>query len=221
MGYGKQQLVAPAVEPLDLDTVKDHLRIDDNDDDTVISTVWIPAARSLVEKFTDRLLITQTWRITLDGFPYGIRSAVNRRDRGPAGLAGAALNCGGSVMYDVGLRLPLSPVQSVSAIAYYDATNTKQTLDPSTYDFDPTTSPQRILPVFASFWPSTYPRTQAVQVDVVAGFGSSPTSIPAELIGAMLLQIELWFRASDIAPSSNLHDRVADILAVNWSGRLE
>lgn len=60
----------PAKEPLTLQDVKDHLRLDGNDE-----AMWlrgaIVAARRQAEEYTGRALITQTLDLTLQGFPAG------------------------------------------------------------------------------------------------------------------------------------------------------
>lgn len=60
--------IAPAQEPVDLDTVKAHLRIDGDDDDAMLSSL-ITAARMMAEQITGRSLITQTWAYKLDEWP--------------------------------------------------------------------------------------------------------------------------------------------------------
>lgn len=61
-------ITAPAAEPLSLARVKEHLRIDSNDDDLLLSNLII-VARQEAEKITRRALVTQTWELVLDTFP--------------------------------------------------------------------------------------------------------------------------------------------------------
>lgn len=56
---------APAVEPVTLEAVKNHLKVDSNDDNLLI-TALITTARQLAEKETHRAFITQTWQMYLD-----------------------------------------------------------------------------------------------------------------------------------------------------------
>lgn len=51
----------PAVEPLKLADVKDHLRVTSDDEDVLISSL-IPVAREMAEQRTHRALIDQEWR---------------------------------------------------------------------------------------------------------------------------------------------------------------
>ena len=59
---------AAASEPLTLDEYKEHLRLDGNDQD-VLLTREIAAARTEVENYTGRRCINTTLRMKLDSFP--------------------------------------------------------------------------------------------------------------------------------------------------------
>ena len=59
---------APAIEPISLAEAKAFLRVEHDDDDDLIAAL-IAAARSEIEIATRRMLIQQTWRIVLDGWP--------------------------------------------------------------------------------------------------------------------------------------------------------
>ena len=60
-------ITPPAIEPLDLVAAKNYLRVESEADDDLISDL-IVAARLECEHRTGRCFITQTWRLTLDGF---------------------------------------------------------------------------------------------------------------------------------------------------------
>jgi len=61
-------IIPPAVEPVTLQEVKDHLRIVIADDDTILAFT-IQSAREHVEDMISRALITQTWELVLNRFP--------------------------------------------------------------------------------------------------------------------------------------------------------
>ncbi len=61
-------ITGPALEPVSLDDAKAHLRLDTDDDDTLVMTI-ITAARLHVEAATRRVLIEQSWRVYLDAWP--------------------------------------------------------------------------------------------------------------------------------------------------------
>lgn len=56
---------APAAEPVTLEEAKNHLKVDSNDDNLLI-TALITTARQLAERETKRAFITQTWEMVLD-----------------------------------------------------------------------------------------------------------------------------------------------------------
>lgn len=100
-----KRTVSPTTEPVTLPEAKGHLNITVADDDTLISGL-ISAAREVCETFTRRALVSQTWRMDLDGFP----------------------------MDEIQLA-PLE-LQSVTSVAYIDADGVAQTVDPGKYAVD-------------------------------------------------------------------------------------
>ena len=66
--FSQQVLVAPLIEPLSLVEAKAWLRVDTPSEDDLIAAL-ITAARLVIEAETRLLLITQSWRLTLDRWP--------------------------------------------------------------------------------------------------------------------------------------------------------
>lgn len=99
-------ITAPVEEPIKLAQARKFCRIDADitDEDSLISDVWIPAARQFVEAQTSRALAPQTLQAVFDRFP-------RRRI----------------------LPLPRFPLIEVVSIKYDDATGTEQTLGASSY----------------------------------------------------------------------------------------
>ncbi len=86
----------PAIEPVGLAEMKNHLRLDGTQEDDLVATL-ITAARLMVEAMSGRMLIDQTWRIVLDGWPTSDT-----------------------------LRLPVGPVRQVLAARVFDAAGLPQ-----------------------------------------------------------------------------------------------
>ena len=84
-------LAGPASEPLALAEAKAFLRLDDDAEDALVTTL-IAAARLHVEGTSGRALLAQSWRLVLDGWP---RDGV--------------------------VELPVSPLISLAGITAYDA----------------------------------------------------------------------------------------------------
>ncbi|WP_069445129.1 head-tail connector protein [Methyloceanibacter stevinii] len=106
---------APAAEPISLAEAKAHLRIDTDDEDTLISSL-IVAARMLVERSLGLALITQSWSHFLDAVPQ--RGCV---------------------------ALPLGPVQAVSAVNLHGGEGGMSTVDAGSYDIDVLSDPARVV----------------------------------------------------------------------------
>ncbi|MBV9558135.1 MAG: phage head-tail connector protein [Pseudolabrys sp.] len=100
-------LTPPASEPLSLAEAKAWLRVEHDDDDDVI-TALIAAARLHVEALTRRALITQSWRLVLDGWP-----VTGRIDMTPA------------------------PLRTLNAARVYDAGGVTHSVDTQAFVVDP------------------------------------------------------------------------------------
>jgi uncharacterized phiE125 gp8 family phage protein len=157
----------PASEPLFIEEVKQHLHVDSEEQDALLFAL-IAAARQHLDGETGylgRSLITQTWELTLDHFPFGENP----------------------------IYLPLPPIQSISQITYIDPAGVTQTLASNKYQLsaDKTWLPS-VRPAYAEYWPTTRNQKDAVQVRFVAGYGDS-NDIPGPLKVGMLLLIGHYF----------------------------
>jgi len=66
--YSVKLLTAPTAEPVSVTEVKDFLKIEHTDSDSLISK-QIKASREAAESHTHRAFVTQTWALKLDKFP--------------------------------------------------------------------------------------------------------------------------------------------------------
>ena len=153
-----QLVTPPAEEPVSLIDAKLHLRVDFDEDDTLIASL-ITAARLAAETKTGRQFTTARWKMVLDSFPGPSLMGV------PAGqtftLPGHAI------------LLLKCPVQAVVAIRYLDMGAVEQTMPAATYTVDNACEPARITPVFGQIWPICLPQIGAVSVIFDAGYGSA------------------------------------------------
>ena len=68
MRYSLTQVTPPAIEPVTLAELKDHLRIDAGMEDSLLLG-FITTAREWCEGYQNRAYITQTWELGLDEWP--------------------------------------------------------------------------------------------------------------------------------------------------------
>lgn len=149
----------PTNEPLTLQQAKDHLRLDTDDDDSLLVDL-IKAARVWVEGQTHRALLTQTWDYGIDGgWPY-------RRGQ----------------PY---IKLPLNPVASITSITYVDGTSPNPTLASTQYTVAARKHGSFIVPAYNVTWPTVRCVPDAVVVRFVAGESTCPK--PLERAIALLV----------------------------------
>lgn len=151
-----QLITAPATEPITLAEAKLHLRVDGEDENSLI-TAQIAAARQAAENFMGRSIISQTWRGVLDAWP---TSDV------------------------VELRRPW--VRSITAVRYIDVAGTQQTLPNTEYRLVDRGEDDygRLQPAFGKSWPGVRDDAAVIEIDFVTGWASAgavPESIKAAI----------------------------------------
>ena len=182
------QLITPAAqEPVSILEARQHLRVDFDDDDALIS-VLISAARQAAETLTGRQFITARWKLVLDSFPgpslMGVPAGV------PFTLPGHAI------------LLTKGPVQSVVAVNYLDMAGVLQTMPAANYAQDLFCEPARITPVFGQIWPIPLPQIGAVSVTFDAGYGA-PEQVPEGIKSWIKLRVgSLYAHREDLAALS-------------------
>jgi uncharacterized phiE125 gp8 family phage protein len=149
-------IAGPAEEPLALADAKTFAKIETVEDDALVQAL-IVAARLKLEAATRRFLVTQTWRLK----------------RPTAGLGRT-------------VRVPVAPVQSVSAIRWRDPGGAATTLDPSAYQVEPAALPALVTLLQAP------PATGFVELDLVMGYGAA-AAVPEPLRHALRLLVATWY----------------------------
>lgn len=140
-------VTAPFGEPIGLDEARLHLKSDGTEDDSLI-LANIAAVRAFAEHETNRRLIAQTLRLTLDRFP----------------------TCDDIVLYT-------GPVLAVSSVKYVDDAGVLQTLDAADYQVDLYAEPARSRPAYGETWPTTRSGDlAAVRVEFIAGYAAPMTA---------------------------------------------
>lgn len=103
-----KRLSGTAADIVALDRLKQHLRLDHEDDDELIRD-YLAAAVDLVERETSRILAPAVFEWRIDEWPCGTRF----------------------------LALPVGPVRDVLSIAYIDAEEIEQSLPATDWDWEP------------------------------------------------------------------------------------
>jgi hypothetical protein len=168
----------PTEEPISLFDAKKHLRVDNDYDDTLIGAL-ITSARTMVEMTINRCLLTQTllWTMSQDP-PSGALPLL------PLPLLILPVILTAPQVMNKPLELPRSPVQSITSITETDIMGNVTTLDTTQYIPDLAVDPARVR----LNWLVVPRWLQHIQVTFVAGYGSTPASVPLPIV----LAIKMW-----------------------------
>lgn len=174
-----------SIEPLTLDAMKLHLRVDGTAEDDAI-TAYMKAARIFCEDYTGRAFINQTWRLKIDDFP----SLVKNQH-----------------YYDAFIELPRAPLSSVTSITYIDADGNVQTLSTDIYDVDTDSYVGGVYLAYGQSYPATRNQRHAVTVTYVAGYGASASDVPALFIHAIkLLTGHFYEQREPVSFANNMYE---------------
>lgn len=186
------QTQEPACEPVGLPEALNYCRVDpDLTEELSLVKLLLSAARRYAEHYTARSLITQKWRLTLDGFPGAGLMGMNWRS-GYAGLNWRTgfLHPGPPVLLERG------KVQKVDSIAYTATDGTTVTIsNPAApnYAIDLSGPVARLTPGFGYVWPIPLPQIGCVRIDYTAGYGDTPDTIPEGIRDWILMRVKSRF----------------------------
>lgn len=157
-------VTAPTALPVTLAEVKAQLRIEHDDEDLYLDRL-INAGIGMVDAkgMLGQGLITQTWAQWMANSP-------------PREVA-----------------LQLGPVQSVTAVKYYDANGDLQTDTLANYDVFGLSRSKTIKPKAGYSWPTAQVRQDAIKIEYVIGFGDASTDVPETIRHAMLMLVAYWY----------------------------
>jgi len=160
------QLTAPSFEPLTTAELKAHLRVDLNDEDALIAAIGV-AARDYCERQTGHILCSRSMYLEAEGFP----------------------------AYSGDIVLPLTPVASVTQLAWRTAASGGSTLQVGVvntdYRFTAALGRIRTMPSVTE-WPATALISDAVQVTAVIGYANA-AAVPEIAKHAIRLLAGHWY----------------------------
>jgi len=164
--------VAPTAAPVSLVEAKAHLRVDHSDDDSLIEGL-IEAATAYLDGWTGILG----------------RALVTQTWRQDLAAFGDPI------------RLPLSPVASVSSVTYYDQAGAEQTLSASAYVLLADSAGAYIDLASGQSWPAVANKADPVRVTFVTGYGAA-SDVPRPIRQAILLHLGLLYEHREAASGS-------------------
>lgn len=160
----------PLSEPIDLSDFEGQTRLQGQlSDEATTVELMITAVRERAEAITRRALVTQSWKLTLDAFPYTANP----------------------------INLPLPPLQTVDSITYIDSNGDQQTLDPLSYRVGTSGEPGYVKPAYGLYWPITLNDTDVVEINFTCGYGpiapATSLNVPKGIIQWCLINVANLF----------------------------
>lgn len=170
------RVTAPSTSPISLAEAKAQMRVEGTDDDTIIQRL-IDAAVAFVDV------------------------------QGALGFAMITQTWGQWLSPNPGtVQLSLGPVQSVSAVKYYDVDGVLQTATLS--DFNVFGTPNRITvsPKAGNAWPVTQTRDDAIKIEYVIGYGATSASVPQTVRHALMMLVAHWYENRETSSEKQMVD---------------
>lgn len=168
-----EKLVAAAERaPVSRDEAKRHLRINHSEDDFYLDSL-ILTATSHAESWTRRAFITQSWSYCPELSEWwSLRT---------------------------GIRLPRSPLQSITAFRYYNDRGLLTIWDAGNYEADLISTPGAVYVRDGDTWPEVEDRRNLpVEIEYIAGYGDRPDDVPFPIRHAILMLIGHWYANREI-----------------------
>lgn len=184
---GQLSLVIPPIaEPVTYAQAKLQVKENDDHQKSRIEDL-IVSSRQWIEKFLNRAILSQSFRLFLNDFP-----------------------CSDSIW------LPMPPLQAVTHVKYFDTAGVQQTLVANTdYVVDlwhETEGKGRIYLPPDTDWPSVQAdREKAIEIQFIAGWKGitaeatpasfAETGLPVAIAQGLLLDVQLKFEGEQLAPA--------------------
>ncbi len=185
-------LSAPAIEPVSEGEAQAHLRIS-SEDELALMLGHIRTARQMVESWTGRALISQSWRWMLDGWPGHVP-----QDWWDGARQGAIST--GTARF---IEMPKAPLLSVSAVTLFNDADQATVWAAANYYVDTASVPGRLVLRNTASAPMPQRSANGLQIDFTCGYGAGPGDVPAPLRQAVLMLCAHYFENREVMQNAD------------------
>jgi len=178
---GLKIVTGPAATPVSRTEARNHLRLDDDVDDSLVRA-YIQAATDWAENYTGRFLVSRTCQMMLDGARELESPLWEGMRTGPSNVA-----------YLDHIELAAAPVISVESIKYYSDDDTQYTWAASNYFVDTFSEPAKVVLRDGGTYPTDLRAANGLEINFTAGYGSNPSATPEAIKVAILQYIAFLY----------------------------
>jgi uncharacterized phiE125 gp8 family phage protein len=183
-------------EPVTLDEVKTHLKVDGTEEDAYLTTL-IKSARRMCEAYTSLSFVTQTRSVKMDRFPCNWLTNPRRY-----------------------VYLPYGPVKSVVSFTYVDGNGDEQTLAQDTdFYLDTDSDIARLRAV--NDWPSTQSQPNAIEILYTAGDDVDQVNDTAKTMVLQCIGDMYEKRQNEGSPLTASVRQMGDMIKVYWNANAD
>lgn len=179
---GLTLLTAPALEPVGETELMAHLRLNSELEAGLLHG-HIRTARHLIESWTGRALISQSWRWFLDAWPQ------SREEGWWDGVHQGAI--GGTASRFI--ELPKAPLRSIDSVVLFDDADVQTVWSAGNYFADIAGTPGRMMLRQGAVPPNGGRAANAIQISFTCGFGDAPGDVPAPIRQAVMMLAAHYF----------------------------
>ena len=160
-----KRTTAPLIDPITVAKVKEFLRIEHSEEDSLLNGL-ILAATDTCEKYLERALITQTYTMYTNFYPY-------EKDY---------------------YQLYYGPIQNIVSVTSYTYVDTTVTFPATKYYLADSEQNGKVVLDYSEVWDTNVLRPRnGVETIYVAGYGDDPEDIPTGIREGMMHLIAYWY----------------------------
>jgi len=200
---------AETADLISLTEIKAQLRIASSDSThNTILGVCQSAATEIAKNYLQRSLINRTLILFLDNIPYADDVLPDTE----------GITTGPYLTYRKReVRLPFSPLGSVSHVKTYDDDDTASTLATSKYYVDTAGDMGRVVLRTGETWPDMLRVANALEIKYVAGYGGAASSVPDAIRQGALVMAAHLFENPDLVVKGEGVAIVPSLVAACWN----
>ena len=200
---------AETADLISINEIKNQLRIANTDSthDTMLA-VCQSAATEMAKNYLQRSLINRTLTLFLDNVPYAddIFPDVEGITTGPY-----------LTYRKREIKLPFSPLGSVSHVKTYDDDDTATTLAASKYYVDTAGDMGRVVLRTGETWPDMLRVANALEIKYVAGYGANSGTVPDPIRQGALIMAAHLFENPDMVVKGEGVAMVPSLVSACWN----